>query len=52
MDETAGCLDLAGDLGLEPGAYTRPLLSSTWAISDTKYTLNTPRYSLVLPATS
>jgi hypothetical protein len=24
------------------GAYTRPLLISTWAVSDTKYTLNTP----------
>jgi len=24
------------------GAYTRPLLSSIWAVSETKYTLNTP----------
>ena len=27
---------------LSAGAYTRPLLSSTCAVSDTKYTLNTP----------
>jgi hypothetical protein len=27
---------------LEPGAYTRPLFSSTSAVSGTKYTLNTP----------
>jgi hypothetical protein len=26
------------------GAYTRPLLRSTSAVSDTKYTLNTPSY--------
>ena len=26
----------------EPGAYTRPLFSSTSAISDTKYTRHTP----------
>jgi hypothetical protein len=30
------------DLGTQAGAYTRPLLSSTSAISDTKYTLTTP----------
>ena len=34
------------------GAYTRPLLSSTSAVSDTKYTLNTPRYSLISPVTT
>jgi glutathione S-transferase len=28
--------------GLAAGAYTRPLLSSTWAVSDTKHTLSTP----------
>jgi hypothetical protein len=27
---------------LEAGPYTRPLFSSTRAVSDTKYTLNTP----------
>ena len=27
---------------VQAGAYTRPLLSSTRAVSDTKYTLNTP----------
>ena len=27
---------------LKAGAYTRPLHSSTLAVSDTKYTLNTP----------
>ena len=26
----------------EAGAYTRPLFSSTWAVSDTQYTLCTP----------
>jgi len=26
----------------EAGAYTRPLFSSTWAVYDTKYILNTP----------
>jgi hypothetical protein len=30
------------------GAYTRPLLSSTCAVSNTKYTLNTPQYPLTL----
>jgi hypothetical protein len=30
------------------GAYTRTLLSSTWAVSDTRYTLNTPRHSKYL----
>jgi len=29
------------DAALEAGAYTRPHFSSTWAVSDTKYTLNT-----------
>ena len=28
--------------GLKAGGYTRPLLSSTRAVSDTQYTLNTP----------
>jgi hypothetical protein len=28
--------------GKEAGAYTRPRFSSTCAVSDTKYTLNTP----------
>ena len=27
-------------LAKQAGAYTRPLFSSTWAISDTGYTLN------------
>jgi len=27
---------------MEAGAYTRPLFSSTFTVSDTKYTLNTP----------
>ena len=27
---------------IQAGAYTRPLLSSTRAVSDTKYALNTP----------
>jgi hypothetical protein len=27
---------------VEAGAYTRPFLSSTWAVSDTKYTLKYP----------
>ena len=26
----------------EAGTYTCPLFSSTWAVSDTKYTRNTP----------
>jgi len=30
------------DADPEAGAYTRPLLSSTSAASDTKYTLDTP----------
>jgi len=29
-------------LALVAGAGTRLLLSSTWAVSDTEYTLNTP----------
>jgi hypothetical protein len=31
-----------GALGSEAGAYTRPVFSSTLAISDTKYILDTP----------
>jgi hypothetical protein len=34
---------------IEAGAYTRPSVSSTWAISDTKYTLNTPSYPPIPP---
>jgi len=33
----------------EAGAFTRPLFSSTWAVSDTKYTLNTPSSRLMPP---
>ena len=34
---------------LEAGAYTRPLSSSTSAVSDTKYTMNTPSYRRTPP---
>jgi hypothetical protein len=54
--EVAAVLDqhslLAGafnKFGFEAGAYTRPLFSSTCAVSDTKYTLNTPKYPLTPP---
>jgi hypothetical protein len=30
------------EAALGAGAYTHPLFSSTWAVSDTKYSLNTP----------
>jgi len=30
-------------VGLPPGAYTRPLIGSTRAVPDTKYTLSTPQ---------
>jgi hypothetical protein len=35
--------------GAAAGAYTRPLFSSTWAASDTKYTPDTPCYPLTHP---
>jgi len=38
-----------GTSHLEAGAYTRPLFSSTCAVSDTKYTLHNLSYSLTPP---
>ena len=38
----AGSILPLGTSHLEAGAYTRPLFSSTCAVSDTKYTLHTP----------
>ena len=35
--------------GFQAGAYTCPLFSSTRAVSDTKYILNTPSYLLMPP---
>jgi len=43
---------ICGQLGkgvLGAGAYTRPLFSSTCAVFDTKYILNTPRNPLTPP---
>ena len=41
---------LEQETGLQAGAYTRPLPSSTSAIVDTNYTLNSPKYLLTPPA--
>ena len=41
--------DNAGFVEMGAGAYTRPLLSSIQAASDTKFTLSTPKYPLAPP---
>ena len=45
--------DAVGDPipGAAAGAYTRPLFSSTGAVSGTKYTINTPSYTRSPPHT-
>ena len=48
-NETNATMDL---VLFEAGAYTRPLLSSTWAVSVTKHTLNTRSYALIPPNAS
>jgi len=47
--EARAAAGLYGAGGSSAGAYTRPLLSSTRAISDTKHTLTTPYYPLTPP---
>ena len=40
---------VAEELGVEAGAYTRPLLSSTWPFVTQEHTLTTPYYPLTPP---
>ena len=37
------------DVLYRAGTYTRPLFSSTWAISNTQHTLNSPKYPATPP---